>query len=115
MVKKNGKIACGLMALAFAALFALRAQAAADNVTELFQRGTPEEVENAIISGTNVNARDNNGMTPLMAAVGHNPNREVIATLIRAGADVNARSNDGQTPLMRAAWENRNMEVLNTL
>lgn len=44
-------------------------------------------IQRLIDSGANVNARNNDGGTPLMVAAGHN-NMDVIRTLVLAGADV---------------------------
>ena len=56
-----------------------------DAFLELCKTGTLWEVENAINAGANVNAKNQNGLTPLMAATA-NSNPEVVTTLIRNGA-----------------------------
>ena len=65
--------------------------------------GTAEEVQSVIRKRANVNARRQDGATPLMLAALSNPNPKVLAVLIDAGANVNARGEDGITPLMVAA------------
>lgn len=60
------------------------------DIFEIAQDGTPEEIKVAIEAGADVNARNENGSTPLHSAA-YNPNPAVITTLIKAGADVNAR------------------------
>jgi len=74
----------------------------------------PEEITALIKSGANVNARDNDRMTPLMLAAEHNHNPEVITILVKAGADVNAKDIHGQSSLMWAAMKNR-PEVITAL
>lgn len=70
----------------------------------------------AIDQGENPNARDKEGMTPLIYAAGYNPNPEVITTLLKAGAEINARDRyNNLSPLMYAAWLNHNPEVITTL
>jgi ankyrin repeat protein len=59
-----------------------------------------------------VNARDENGVTPLMLAAQFNSNSEVITAFLKAGAEVNARDENGVTPLMLAAQFNSNPEVI---
>ncbi|HXL01820.1 MAG TPA: ankyrin repeat domain-containing protein [Candidatus Atribacteria bacterium] len=86
-----------------------------EDFTELVKTGSLEEVKKAIEAGANVNARDENGMTPLMHAAGANQNPEVIKVLLEAGAEVNARDEDGWTPLMQAACFNQNPEVIKVL
>lgn len=60
--------------------------------------------------GADVNARDEDGMTPLMnAAAQGDPG--LIHCLLAAGADTQARDNEGKTPLMHAITGNRYSEV----
>jgi ankyrin repeat protein len=61
-------------------------------------------------AGANVNARDENGNTPL-----HDPaSADFAAELLKLGANVNARNYDGQTPLHRAV-EDVSYEVVKLL
>ena len=57
-------------------------------------QGTAEQIRQALENGADVNARDADGYTPLMLAVGAkhgvNPNAEIVRLLIRHGADVRA-------------------------
>ena len=76
--------------------------------------GTPQDVQAAIDKGADVNARSGSE-TPLILAAWHNPNPDVITTLLRAGADINARNKNGSTVLMAAAGFNQNPEVITTL
>ena len=48
--------------------------------------------------GVDVNARANNGMTPLMMSA-QNGQRETVQILLGKGADAKARAKNGQTPL----------------
>ncbi len=80
---------------------------------ELCATGSPEEGAQAIEAGSDVNAADNEGRTPLMSAAEHNGNPEVIRALAGKGADVNADS--GWTVLMYAAQENGNPDVVKAL
>ena len=54
-----------------------------------------------IEQGANVNAFNNEGETPLDAAIMFKP--EMITYLIEQGADVNATHGDGETPLLQLA------------
>ena len=56
-----------------------------------------------IKDGADVNAKDTDGLIPLMSAARYNSNPAVLMVLIKAGADVNAKDTDGLTPLMSAA------------
>ena len=85
------------------------------NFFELVKTGTLEEVNNAIKAGANVNARDEDGKTPLMYAARDNQNPDVIKVLLEAGADVNASDEFGGTPLMYAARDNQNPDVIKVL
>jgi len=60
--------------------------------------GNIEAVKQHLAAGTDVNAKDRMGFTPLHHAVtfGH---KEIIELLIAEGADVNAKTDDGVTPL----------------
>ena len=69
------------------------------NFISICQVGTAAQVRKAIKAGADVNAADEEGWTPLMAATGFN-NRKATQALIDAGADVNARDKKGRTPLM---------------
>jgi Ankyrin repeats (3 copies)/Putative peptidoglycan binding domain/Ankyrin repeats (many copies) len=61
-----------------------------------------EAVKEALKNGANVNARDEAGWTPLMAAAQEGlPN--VVSLLLKSGAEVNAHSMHGDTALMIAA------------
>ncbi len=64
-------------------------------------------------AGIDVNAKDDEGLSPLHRAV-RNGETEVVETLIAAGADVNAKDNDGESPLHRAARSGET-EVVETL
>jgi ankyrin repeat protein len=77
--------------------------------------GTVAQVQQAIKAGADVNARDEDGETPLMYAAGYNTNPDVLSVLIKAGADLNARDYEGETPLMFAAENNTNPDVLSVL
>ena len=60
--------------------------------------GNIEAVKQHLAAGTDVNAKDDNGWTPLHFAVyyGH---KEIVELLITKGAEVNAKDNNGWTPL----------------
>ena len=73
-----------------------------DNFLKLCRDGTPQEVENAIKTGVNVNKRYLFDNTALILAA-YNNNLEVVITLIKNGADVNAQNQIGWTALMYAA------------
>jgi ankyrin repeat protein len=72
-----------------------------------------EVVKLLIQAGYNVNAKSDNGSTPLIAAAGYN-SAEVVALLIKAGADINAKDGEGNTPLSMAR-ERNDAEVLDVL
>jgi len=56
-----------------------------------------------IEAGADVNAVDDRGMTPLMAATLYERDRQNLILLLEAGADVNAVFEDGSTALHSAA------------
>jgi ankyrin repeat protein len=71
---------------------------ASESIHTAAKAGHIEAVKQHLLAGTNVNAKDNRGNTPLHNAsnLGHNA---VIRLLIAKGADVNAMYKDGETPL----------------
>ena len=79
-----------------------RAKALTDREFELLCRtGDVEKVEEALMNGADVNARDTFGCTALyFAAEWECP--EVAKLFIQHGADINARDNCGHTALMCA-------------
>ncbi len=68
----------------------------------------PVTISLLVRAGADVNARTNNGQTPLHEAAATNNNPAIIEALVEAGADVNARAAGGRTPLHVAAAGNTN-------
>lgn len=56
--------------------------------------------------GASVNATDKNSRTPLMKAVEHGKNQEIVKLLVENGAAINAKDKDGLTAFMHAAAKN---------
>ena len=83
------------------------------DLSENWETITPADVQAMIDSGADVNAKNNNGLTPLHEAA-YRGNAEVIPVLVKAGADVNAKNNNGLTPLHEAAYRG-NAEVISVL
>ena len=71
-------------------------------------------VQVLLTAGAELEARDEDGVTPLHEAAQFNANPAVIQALIDAGADPKARDQWGFTPLHRAAW-NENSAVIQAL
>ena len=60
-------------------------------------------VKESLEKGAEVNARNNDGWTPLMLAAGKSSTPEIVTLLLDKGAEVEARDKDGSTPLLIAA------------
>ena len=74
------------------------------SIHEAIFDGNIEAVKQHLDAGTDVNAKDEKGWTPLHEAAlgGH---KGIAELLIAKGADVNAKNNDGVTPLNWALGE----------
>ena len=80
----------------------IRRQKALDDALIVAAKGNVAEVNRLIDGGANVNAKSNDGNTPLLIAVKKGRTESgliIIHALIKAGADVNAKNNNGETPL----------------
>lgn len=85
-------------------------------VTEQFWEAvTSEKVSDCLKSGSDINAKDDDGASPLHFAAFNNENPDVLTVLLNAGADVNGRGRFGGTPLLFAAFRNENPNVLKAL
>jgi len=73
------------------------------SIHEAAKEGNIEAVKQHLAAGTDVNAEDEFGFTPL-----HITTREVAELLIAEGADVNAKGLGGATPLHYVANRGRN-------
>lgn len=73
---------------------------------EAAKEGSTDMVRSLLDRGADVNAKDDDGWTPLhWAAVLEQP--EIARTLLDRGADIHARNNDGLTPLQVAEKEHK--------
>jgi uncharacterized protein len=66
------------------------------------REGDLSRLQTLIVSGTNINAKDENGATPLMLA-SQADRADIVKVLISAKADVNAKAVNGVTPLIAAS------------
>ncbi|MCP4849575.1 MAG: hypothetical protein GY899_16675, partial [Verrucomicrobiaceae bacterium] len=69
------------------------------------RNGYLASVQAHLDAGVDINARDQNGSTPLHWAARYGQ-KQVVELLINKGADVNAKDNSGSTPLDRATQGN---------
>jgi hypothetical protein len=75
----------------------------------------PGVISALVKAGADVNARSNDGATPLHFAAANNSASEAVSQLLKAGAKANARDKDGRTPLHLAAQNNANPEMTELL
>ena len=71
------------------------------------EKGNLEAVKQHLAAGTDVNAKDDDGWTPLHWAASYGQ-KEVAVLLIAKGADVNGKNDVGDTPL--DYWAEMNTE-----
>lgn len=62
------------------------------------ENGEDKAIDLLIKAGANINTKDENGYTPLMATIGWN-GVEKIKLLLAKGANINAKNNEGKTVL----------------
>ncbi|MYH51072.1 MAG: hypothetical protein F4020_03765 [Gammaproteobacteria bacterium] len=95
----------GFVARCLAAGADPNARDATDGYTPLHWANSADDVAALVAEGTNLNARDFLGHTPLHMAV-YTPlfarSVDAVVALLAAGADPTARNNNGETPLHRA-------------
>jgi ankyrin repeat protein len=81
-----------------------------EQLIEAAGRGNVGLVKNCLEKGANINARNGNGLTPLIAAAGGNgwcietDHLKIVELLINKGANVDAIDPSGTTALHKAAW-----------
>ena len=68
------------------------------NTKEFFKQATAEDVAHCISEGSDLEARDKSGRTPLHVAMAFSENPAGVKALIDAGADLEARDNNGLSP-----------------
>ena len=85
------------------------------NSNEYFEAATAADVTDCLRSGADLEARTEDGLTPLHWAARFTDNPAVIAALVDAGADLKARTEDGLTPLHWAARFTDNPAVIAAL
>ena len=86
------------------------AKALAISIHKAAERGNIEAVKQHLAAGVDVNAKSDDGGTPLLyaAAYGH---RKIVELLIAAGADVNVKNENGKTTLHFAVLNGRKVIV----
>ena len=84
-------------------------------IHELCQYASFSEVKDALIAGENVNGKDEQGRTPLMAACQGNSSFEMMQLLFSYGAKANLTDKKGRTAIMYAAQYDRYERVFREL
>jgi ankyrin repeat protein len=75
-----------------------------NNLISAAERGDTAGVRQLLQDGANIEARDQRGRTPVMAAT-HGNRVDTVAALIQAGADINIRDNQLDNPFLYAGAE----------
>ncbi|MCL2001696.1 MAG: ankyrin repeat domain-containing protein, partial [Planctomycetes bacterium] len=83
-----------------------------EDFLELCKYGTPRNIERAIKTGANLEARNEYGETPLLVAIEYNENSRAAAVLMKSGADLDAKDGNGETALITAAKNRKDTDVL---
>ena len=82
------------------------------NIWNATEEGNIEAVKQAIANGVDVNAKNNDGWTPLHGAAA-NGHKEIVELLIAEGADINGKNRGDATPLYDAAsWGQKEIAEL---
>ncbi|MBC6413225.1 MAG: ankyrin repeat domain-containing protein, partial [Hyphomonadaceae bacterium] len=72
------------------------------NSSGFFEKATAADVRRCLAAGADIEARAQDGWTPLLVAASFGA-AETVAALIEAGADMEVRTGEGWTPLHVAA------------
>ena len=113
MMRKAIRLLAAAVVLAVGA-GAFAQSSANDALFAAAKSGTAEDVRAAIKAGSDVNAKDENGISVLAHAAARNTRVDVIKTLLKSGADVNAQMPGGVTVLIAAMFK-QNQEVIKLL
>ena len=97
------KIYTFVLVLMISLMFNARSSAEDISLQELCETSSFSEIKDAILAGANVNSKDENGRTPLMAACEYESSHEIIQLLMSFKALVNDTDNKGYTAVMYAA------------
>ena len=68
------------------------------NTEKFFKRASAADVPRCLKAGANVDARNEDGLTPLHKAAASSKTPAVVDALLKAGANVNARDRAGKMP-----------------
>jgi Raf kinase inhibitor-like YbhB/YbcL family protein len=88
--------------IAAAAIFFVALAAAQSDLDDIVVTGTIADARAAIAKGADVNAKDADGVTPLMRAASAG-RADMVSLLLSRSADANAKTTGGVTPLMMAS------------
>ncbi len=86
-----------------------------DETSELWHDAFGVVIRMLIDAGADVDAKDNNGSTPLHKVSDSNRPVDAVRALIKAGANVNAKNKRGTTPLHKVSNPNRPIDDVRAL